>query len=402
MRKVVVTAKAFVSFIKFSSQFASFKGMRDNWVESMGFLFCKQHMDKYIVADAVGMTSGNSVYVEMSPQQLAQVEQLQANRPGTFLGGWIHTHPGLGLFFSDTDIQNEMFYQQQNEDGLGIVFDLSLVSPVFIGFKVFRLHSANAHSYYEVTGYELSGFTEDLLREAYDALGIDRKITHQLAVHLGFGSSDFVEVEEKVELPETNDPAGTGKEFLAKGMQSAASGKIGRAMQEFKVAEQLCAKGGAYEGQVSALLQLAEIYALRQDPSKAMEHAGKVKKIALVPNSPKWFGLANLLMGKIRLNFEKEEETAVKDLQSAANMLEGAKEYALAAEAAELAAGMQFKRFKRAEAKTLYDKALSLLDKVIAANPGKVSPLVLTRRKAVTRKMGSIQEKGAHPGIQKI
>ncbi len=403
MRKVVITAKAFVSFIKFSSQFASFKGMRDNWVESMGFLFCKQHMDKYIVADAVGMTSGNSVYVEMSPQQLAQVEQLQANRPGTFLGGWIHTHPGLGLFFSDTDITNQMFYQQQNEDGLGIVFDLALVSPEFIGFKVLRLHGPNAHTYYEITDYELSGFTEELLHEAFDTLGIEPKITHQLAMHLGFGSSDFVEIEEKLEIPDTNDPAGTGKEFLAKGQQSAASGKIGKAIQEFKVAEQLCAKGGAYEGQVSALLQLAEIYALRQDPTKAIECASKVKKIALVPNSAKWFGSAYLLMGKIRLNFEKEEEAAVKDLQMAANMLEGAKEYALAAEAAELGAGMLFKRFKRAEAKTLYDKALGLLDKIIATSAGKVPPLVIVRRKAVTRKIATTQEKGgAHPGIQKI
>jgi proteasome lid subunit RPN8/RPN11/tetratricopeptide (TPR) repeat protein len=402
MRKVVVTAKAFVSFVKFSAQFASFKGMRANWVESMGFLFCKQHMDKYIVADAVGMTSGNSVYVEMSGQQIAQVERLETERPGLFLGGWIHTHPGLGLFFSDTDIQNEMFYQQRNEDGLGIVFDLSLISPVFIGFKVFRLHGPNAHTYYEVTDYELSGFTEDLLRDAFDTLGIDHKITHQLAMHLGFGSSDFVEVEEKVEIPDTNDPAGTGKEFLAKGLQSVASGKTGRAMQEFKVAEQLCAKGGVYEGQVSALLQLAEIYALRQDPTKAIEQASKVKKIALVPNSPKWFGLANLLMGKIRLNFDKEEEAAVKDLQAAANMLEGAKEYALAAEAAELGAGLQFKRFKRAEAKALYEKSLSLLDKILATSAGKTSPLLQARRKAVTRKIASIQEKGAHPGIQKI
>jgi tetratricopeptide (TPR) repeat protein len=173
-------------------------------------------------------------------------------------------------------------------------------------------------------------------------------------------------------------------------------------MQEFKVAEQLCAKGGAYEGQVSALLQLAEIYAFRQDPTKAIEHASKVKKIALVPNSPKWFGLANMLMGKIRLNFEKEEEMAVKDLQAATSMLEGAKEYALAAEAAELGAGLQFKRFKRGEAKVLYEKSLSLLDKIIAASADKTSPMVQARRKAVTRKIASIQEKGAHPGIQKI
>src|SRR5271157_146577 len=401
MRKVVLTAKAIVNFLKFSSEFASFKGSRSNWVESMGFLFCKQHMDKYIVADAVGMTSGNSVYVQMSGQQLAQIERLEKERPGTFLGGWIHTHPGLGLFFSDTDVQNEMFYQQQNEDGLGIVFDLSLVSPEFIGFRVFRLDGPNAHSYHEITDYDLSGFTEELLREAYDTLGIDPKITHKLAVKLGFGSDEgYVETEAEVEMPETDDPANTGMEYLEKGLQSVAAGKQARAIQELKVAETLCEQGGAYEGQVKALLALAEIYGLRHNVDKAIEHATKIKKIALVPNSPKWFGTANLVIGKVQLNFD--EEAATKSLDSASKMLEGAKEFNSAAEAAEINAGLLFKRFKRAEAKLRYEHAAALLDKLITTGEGPQVLFAQARRRGVTRKMATMQEKGAHPGIQKI
>jgi tetratricopeptide (TPR) repeat protein len=367
----------------------------------MGFLFCKQHMDKYIVADAVGMTSGNSVYVEMSGQQLAQIERLEKERPGTFLGGWIHTHPGLGLFFSDTDIQNEMFYQQQNEDGLGIVFDLSLVSPEFIGFRVFRLHGPNAHTYYEVTDYELSGFTEEVLREAYDALGIDPKITHKLAVKLGFGSDEgYVETEEQVEMPETDDPAGMGLEYLEKGLQSLAGGKQTKAIQELKVAESLCEQGGAYEGQVRALLALAEIYGFQHNVDKAVEHAAKIKKIALVPNSPKWFGSANLLLGKVLL--ASDEEAAMKNLESSSKMLEGAKEFVAAAEAAEIDAGLLFKRFKRAEAKLQYDRAATLLEKCLAQGDSDQVPFAQARRKGVARKLATMQEKGAHPGVMKI
>jgi hypothetical protein len=367
----------------------------------MGFLFCKQHMDKYIVVDAVGMTSGNSVYVEMSGHQLAQIERLEKERPGTFLGGWIHTHPGLGLFFSDTDIQNEMFYQQQNEDGLGIVFDLSLVSPDFIGFRVFRLHGPNAHTYYEVTDYELSGFTEEVLREAYDALGIDPKITHKLAVKLGFGTDEgYVETEELVEMPETDDPAGTGMDYLEKGLQSLSAGKQGKAMQELKVAESLCEQGGAYEGQVRALLALAEAFGFQHSVDKAIEYAAKVKKIALVPNSPRWFGAANLLIGKVQLN--SDEESAMKSLDAASKMLEGAKEYVAAAEAAEINAGLLFKRFKRAEAKLQYDRAATLLDKCLSQGDSDQVPFAQARRQGVARKMASMQEKGTHPGVLKI
>ena len=126
-RKVYISMKVFTEICKFSAQYASNYILKSKWVESMGYLFCRKDGDKYLIEDAAGITRGGETYVSMTPDDLAKIEQLQADHPNHFLGGWFHTHPGLSPFFSTTDVQNQMFYQAQNDDGLGLVFDHSMV-----------------------------------------------------------------------------------------------------------------------------------------------------------------------------------------------------------------------------------------------------------------------------------
>ena len=40
-----------------------------------------------------------------------------------FFVGWYHSHPGLGFFYSDTDILNHIGYQDGNPLAIGLVFD---------------------------------------------------------------------------------------------------------------------------------------------------------------------------------------------------------------------------------------------------------------------------------------
>ncbi|MHA1818918.1 MAG: Mov34/MPN/PAD-1 family protein [Promethearchaeota archaeon] len=201
VRKVIVMYNVFDEICEFSSKYANFRMPRERWVECMGYLFCKREGDEYIVADAVGMISGSDMYVEMTPEELASIERLEKERPGLFLGGWFHTHPGLTPFYSDTDVQNQSFYQQYNEDGLGIVFDLNMVSEDFIGFKIFRNDSKNAKTYHEVS-YELRDFTEDKLRQALEKLGgYPKWLIHNLAVYLGLSDQALI----KKELPNINN-----------------------------------------------------------------------------------------------------------------------------------------------------------------------------------------------------
>ncbi len=127
MRQVIVKFKAFQEMVKYLFQYSSFKLPKSKWVESMGFLFCSIEGDYYIIDDAIGMGFGSELDVNISPMKFGNIDQLEREKGG-FLGGWWHTHPDLTPFFSETDIQNQMFYQQNNEDGLGIVFDHTMIS----------------------------------------------------------------------------------------------------------------------------------------------------------------------------------------------------------------------------------------------------------------------------------
>ena len=102
--------------VKYFSQYSSNKIPKEKWVESMGFLFCNVEGDYYIIEDAVGMTSGTELDVQLSPMSLGNLPDLEREKGG-FIGGWWHTHPDLSPFFSETDIKNQVFYQTANPDG---------------------------------------------------------------------------------------------------------------------------------------------------------------------------------------------------------------------------------------------------------------------------------------------
>ena len=121
LKQVIVKFKAYKEMIKFFSQYSSNLIPREKWVESMGFLFGSVEGDYYIIEDAYGVTSGTELDVQVSPMSLGNIDQLLHDHDGDFITGWWHTHPGLSPFFSETDIKNQVFYQSNNEDGLGIV-----------------------------------------------------------------------------------------------------------------------------------------------------------------------------------------------------------------------------------------------------------------------------------------
>ncbi|MFX1595477.1 MAG: hypothetical protein ACFFBK_05390, partial [Promethearchaeota archaeon] len=61
---------------------------------------------------------------------------------GWFSCGWYHSHPGLDIFFSSTDIRNQLGWQTPNPSAVGLVFDHTfLEKPGDLGFRSFRLEN---------------------------------------------------------------------------------------------------------------------------------------------------------------------------------------------------------------------------------------------------------------------
>jgi tetratricopeptide (TPR) repeat protein len=258
-REVIVTYEVFKEICRYSSKYASFKMPREKWVECMGYLFaavCKSEDKQYVLKEAIGMASGNEMRVEMPPEELAKIESIEKQRPDLFLGGWWHTHPNLSLFFSETDVQNQSFYQTNNEDGLGLVFDLYLISETFLGFKIFRNDSKDAKTYHEVS-YRLEGFTEEKLKEALQYLGgITPTMIHNLSIHYGFKTGELITIDP-LEVPSTSKPITEADDYFKRAEQSFNQKDFKNAIKNMRLAAELYIQGKEVEMAIDSFLDAA-------------------------------------------------------------------------------------------------------------------------------------------------
>jgi len=180
--KSVVTIKplAYLKMLLHVLRFGSKVMNRNKFNEVMGVLIGRlegeEEIKNVIIEDAIPVSHGGSIEVEFSPEQLGAFGQLdneiweKYGDLGWFSVGWYHSHPGLTIFFSGTDIKNQMFWQGRNPSGIGIVFDHNyletdndyrkahnikkMLNPgeIDYGFRTFRLvdPSSITSKWYEV------------------------------------------------------------------------------------------------------------------------------------------------------------------------------------------------------------------------------------------------------------
>ncbi|MFX1276219.1 MAG: hypothetical protein ACFFBP_04625 [Promethearchaeota archaeon] len=180
--KSVVTIKplAYYKMLLHVLRFGSKVMNKNKFNEVMGVLIGRLEgegeIKNVIVEDAIPVSHGGSIEVEFSSEQLGAFGQLDNEiwenygDLGWFSVGWYHSHPGLTIFFSGTDIKNQMFWQGRNPSGIGIVFDHNyletdneyrkahnikkVLSPgeIDYGFRTFRLidPSSITSKWYEV------------------------------------------------------------------------------------------------------------------------------------------------------------------------------------------------------------------------------------------------------------
>lgn len=157
--KVIITKEAFFKMITHVLRFAH-EDLEES-VEVMGVCIGKQEGDNMKVINAIPITHGNKVEVGFSNEDYAAFAQVDEHysEKGLYSIGWYHSHPGWGLFFSDTDKKNQLSYQsEQSPYGFGIVFDHTLMGQgENLGFDVYRLEdlSQGPNSNYVRVAYEV-------------------------------------------------------------------------------------------------------------------------------------------------------------------------------------------------------------------------------------------------------
>ncbi len=149
---VRMKGQAYQKFLTFALQHAHPTEPRTNWQEVLAVLVGQfnDQDDAVEIIDVIPLATGSGYHVEahdyttiftiLSPERLER---------GEFIVGWIHTHPGLGLFLSSTDVRTQALYQRLDPRSIAIVCDPTKITDAFPGMRAFRVtnteHPASNH-----------------------------------------------------------------------------------------------------------------------------------------------------------------------------------------------------------------------------------------------------------------
>lgn len=135
--------KMLLHILRFGNKARDHRQYREVMGVLIGHLEGEGEYKNVVVEDAVPISHGGSIEVEFSAQDygtFAMVDE-EAFSKGKHAVGWYHSHPRLSIFWSSTDIKNQLFWQTANNpSGIGIVFDHTyLENEGDLGFRAFRL-----------------------------------------------------------------------------------------------------------------------------------------------------------------------------------------------------------------------------------------------------------------------
>ena len=127
-------------FLRFALENANPSTPRD-WKECIGLVLGRFSEDEILVTDIVPIGSGTAVFVDITDyEKVFSLISPSRIDHGEVIVGWAHTHPGLGLFLSSTDIHTQQMYQQMHPKAFVLVLDPTKISPGFSGFNIYRLN----------------------------------------------------------------------------------------------------------------------------------------------------------------------------------------------------------------------------------------------------------------------
>ncbi len=80
--------------------------------------------DVYIEDIRIGDQKGTAVYVEITQEELIKAAiDISEREDNKVIVGWIHTHPGLSVFMSATDVNTQLIYQSLYPKAVSIIID---------------------------------------------------------------------------------------------------------------------------------------------------------------------------------------------------------------------------------------------------------------------------------------
>ena len=93
--------------------------------EIIGLLIGQYDDGIIVIKDAVsGEQQSDKTHVKLFTKTIAEItHKIMNGEISGLIVGWYHSHPGYGIFFSDTDISTQLKFHQFSENVCGIVID---------------------------------------------------------------------------------------------------------------------------------------------------------------------------------------------------------------------------------------------------------------------------------------
>lgn len=187
---VIFEPEAYCKALYHVLRFASNALVQDLWVEVYGWLIGKlEGPDNKTVHiyDSIPIHHGKDIEVSWDAdayvraaefdEQLYQKAEEDPKMKGFFVVGWYHSHPGLDLFLSPTDITNHLGFQGPNPNSIAIVFDhTKIVRYKHLGFKIFKLKEAAPDSDYIEVEFDKTKFTKDVVDVIYQSQDVVERV----------------------------------------------------------------------------------------------------------------------------------------------------------------------------------------------------------------------------------
>jgi len=145
---IEIPSEVYEKFLHFALENANPLGSSRKWRECIGLILGRIYEESVVVTEIVPISSGSAIFVDITDyEQVFSLISFERIDKGEVIVGWAHTHPGLGLFFSGTDIQTQITYQRMHPKSFGLVLDPTKVKSDFSGFNIYRVDIDTSRPY---------------------------------------------------------------------------------------------------------------------------------------------------------------------------------------------------------------------------------------------------------------
>ncbi|MHA1269138.1 MAG: Mov34/MPN/PAD-1 family protein [Candidatus Helarchaeota archaeon] len=176
--EVVLSLKAIKKIMLHVIEYSNSSKKRWQWKEVIGLLGGKiGTKNKVYVSNSYAINHGSKYHVGYQKQNYisaAIINDILSSRDEFFVG-WYHSHPGIGFFYSETDVINHIGYQDVNPQAIGLVFDHEGYKKSKKFFEIYNLnYSLSGAIGYDEIDYVIKEIPKDkeleILKEIYDRI----------------------------------------------------------------------------------------------------------------------------------------------------------------------------------------------------------------------------------------